>query len=138
MEGFTMYNKRDEKGNRYGRLVVIKESPERSGGHVCWRCKCDCGNSVTVDGNSLRRGGTVSCGCYRGESRKERRLPKPAGRKAAVKKSVAKPAGKKAAVKKSVAKPASRKAAAKKSVARPVRKKAVAKKSGSTRVYRRK
>ena len=119
-----MYNKRDEKGNRYGRLVVIKESPERSGGHVCWRCKCDCGNSVTVDGNSLRRGGTVSCGCYRGESRKERRLPKPAGRKAAVKKSVAKPAGKKAA--------------AKKSVARPVRKKAVAKKSGSTRVYRRK
>jgi hypothetical protein len=124
MEGFTMYNKRDEKGNRYGRLVVIKESPERSGGHVCWRCKCDCGNSVTVDGNSLRRGGTVSCGCYRGESRKERRLPKPAGRKAAVKKSVAKPAGKKAA--------------AKKSVGRPERKKAVAKKSGSTRVYRRK
>jgi hypothetical protein len=35
----------NEKGKRYGRLVVLKEWPHRTKRQdVCWRCRCDCGN----------------------------------------------------------------------------------------------
>lgn len=60
-----MGKKIDETGNRYGRLTVIKEDPNRNNhGLVKWICQCDCGNIVSVCGNSLRTGKTKSCGCY--------------------------------------------------------------------------
>ena len=31
-------------------------------GHSKWKCQCECGNIKLVDGNSLRRGGSKSCG----------------------------------------------------------------------------
>ena len=34
------------------------------GEHRLWLCKCDCGNEKNIDGYSLRRGHTKSCGCY--------------------------------------------------------------------------
>jgi hypothetical protein len=65
---FTTTTKINEKGNRYGRLLVIKESPNRSKQNdVCWRCRCDCGNYTVVRGRSLRDGTTKSCGCYQRE-----------------------------------------------------------------------
>ena len=61
----------DLTGQRLGRLVVIERATDHvtSGGHrfVCWRCKCDCGNTVVVKGASLRYGITKSCGCISAE-----------------------------------------------------------------------
>lgn len=60
-----MPKKIDLTGQRFGQLVVIKESPERKSGRVCWECQCDCGNTIVVKGLSLKNGDTKSCGCLR-------------------------------------------------------------------------
>lgn len=57
----------DLTGQRYGRLVVIEEAGRSKHGKVLWRCKCDCGNFITVSSNCLRRGHTQSCGCLHSE-----------------------------------------------------------------------
>lgn len=64
-----MYNFINETGNRYGRLVVIKQAGrnKKGKGAVLWECLCDCGNIRTVIGYDLRRGHTTSCGCYQRE-----------------------------------------------------------------------
>lgn len=55
-------------GQRYGRLIVIEEcQPVQGRREVQWRCKCACGNEIITVGNSLRKGYTSSCGCYRKE-----------------------------------------------------------------------
>lgn len=48
-------------GQRFGSLVVI-ERDENKGKSVMWKCQCDCGNVVAVDGRNLRHGKTKSCG----------------------------------------------------------------------------
>lgn len=57
----------DETGNRYGRLVVLKqvESYKFSSGQTRtqWLCKCDCGEQLIVLSSNLRSGNTQSCGC---------------------------------------------------------------------------
>jgi hypothetical protein len=59
-------------GRRFDRLVVIGEAePGRQGdGRPClrWRCRCDCGNEITVDGRGLRSGASRSCGCRKSEA----------------------------------------------------------------------
>ena len=60
-----MPKKIDLTGQRFGKLVVIKESSERKSGRVCWECQCDCGNTIVVKGLSLKNGDTKSCGCLR-------------------------------------------------------------------------
>jgi hypothetical protein len=62
-----MSTKINEKGKRYGRLVVLKECPQRPDAYVRWRCRCDCGNIAIVSGRFLRSGTTKSCGCYKRE-----------------------------------------------------------------------
>lgn len=55
----------NETGNRYGHLVVVgfsKEKTESAVG-VWWNCKCDCGGEKIVNGSVLRRGRVTSCGC---------------------------------------------------------------------------
>ena len=58
----------DLTGQRFGRLTVVKRMDDgiRPNGtkYVRWLCKCDCSNEVIVDGNSLKRQHTTSCGCY--------------------------------------------------------------------------
>ena len=55
---------KDMTGRRFGRLVVIGESNRRNKSRgVYWNCKCDCGQNKEIDGSSLRRGVTKSCGC---------------------------------------------------------------------------
>jgi hypothetical protein len=56
----------DLTGQRFGRLVVEGYSHTKNG-KTHWVCKCDCGKRVTVISDSLRRGKTRSCGCYRDE-----------------------------------------------------------------------
>lgn len=55
----------DLTGQRFGRLVVQRMAPPRR--ETVWWCLCDCGKEVEVIASSLRRGITVSCGCYRSD-----------------------------------------------------------------------
>ena len=63
-----MGRKIDLTGQRFGRLVVIRDSGERKNGQgVIWECKCDCGEISVVYSMSLRNGDTKSCGCLHKE-----------------------------------------------------------------------
>lgn len=57
----------DLRGMRFGRLVVVALSPERIGCDTLWECSCQCGERTLVGSQSLKRGITTSCGCYRKE-----------------------------------------------------------------------
>lgn len=54
----------DITGQRFGRLVAIKQVERNSSNKVQWLCQCDCGNTVKVTTGHLRSGHTQSCGCY--------------------------------------------------------------------------
>lgn len=66
-----LYDKRrkDLTGKRFGRLVAISYTTRKTknGTEVLWRCRCDCGNEVTVTLGKLVSGHTKSCGCYRSD-----------------------------------------------------------------------
>lgn len=84
---------RDLTDQRFGRLTVI----ERAANHVytthypygetktftqtVWHCRCDCGKEKDIEGNSLRRGVTKSCGCLAKEKSGARLRAKWAERK---------------------------------------------------------
>lgn len=55
----------DLKGQRFGKLLVLKKSNNRCHTGVKWICQCDCGNIVEVASQSLLKGRTKSCGCIR-------------------------------------------------------------------------
>lgn len=61
----------DLKGQRFGRLLVIKRDKDKNEKNksAYWICQCDCGNAKSIDGSSLRKGTTISCGCYMEEQR---------------------------------------------------------------------
>jgi 5-methylcytosine-specific restriction endonuclease McrA len=58
---------KEETGNKYNRLTVIKFSHKDKWQVVHWKCRCECGNEVVVSGGKLRSGHTKSCGCYKTE-----------------------------------------------------------------------
>jgi hypothetical protein len=65
---------KDETGNRYGRLEVLRFD-ERRKERPYFVCRCDCGREVSVRGANLRSGNTTSCGCSRRKS-----VPRPRGK----------------------------------------------------------
>lgn len=60
--------KKDLTGVRFERLIVIEQTEDYidpQGHHRAqWKCKCDCGNIISILGQSLKSGATKSCGCY--------------------------------------------------------------------------
>ena len=63
-----MSAKKDLTGQKFGRLLVLYEDPQRSkAGKVKWVCLCDCGKKSSVIGSCLTRGTTQSCGCLHSE-----------------------------------------------------------------------
>ena len=56
-----MAKRKDEIGNKYGKLTVIGRAENRNS-QACWNCKCDCGNECIVRGAKLRFGHTKTCG----------------------------------------------------------------------------
>lgn len=60
-------------GVRFGRLVSIKQVGSRRG-KALWLCQCDCGNTVEIVGQRIRRGMTRSCGCLQKEEASAKRL----------------------------------------------------------------
>ena len=66
----------DLTGQRFGRLVAVRRTEQRTGAGTCiWLCRCDCGRFVTVSVGSLSRSnrpGTRSCGCLTPDLIRER------------------------------------------------------------------
>lgn len=60
---------KDLTGQTFGRLYVVARAVKTraSNKQAMWVCKCTCGQTVIVDGYSLRSGRTKSCGCYQAE-----------------------------------------------------------------------
>lgn len=50
---------------RFGLLTVLKRDFSRTGKNAYWICQCDCGKIISVDGSNLKRGRSISCGCYK-------------------------------------------------------------------------
>ena len=64
-------------GKRFGKLVVKKLDEERTKNDEKYHrkfyiCKCDCGNTKSINVNSLKRGATKSCGCITKELQKSK------------------------------------------------------------------
>lgn len=75
-------NIKNEVGNRYGMLTVLRDYGTHDGRGKVWLCRCDCGNEVAVRGIMLRSGNNRSCGCLKEmpyQERLERGL-KPGGK----------------------------------------------------------
>jgi hypothetical protein len=65
-----MMKLKNMSGQRFGRWLVIERVGSDSGnGAAMWKCKCDCGNERIVNGTTLRRGHSKSCGCLRKETK---------------------------------------------------------------------
>lgn len=60
-------NKEDLAAQRFGRLVVKKDSQVRKNGSVLWECICDCGNHKIVSAANLRKKKVRSCSCIKSE-----------------------------------------------------------------------
>ena len=51
-------------GLKFGKLLVLNIATERGNkNQIRYDCICDCGNSHTVSGESIRAGKSKSCGC---------------------------------------------------------------------------
>jgi len=64
------HNKPNLIGQRFGRLVVIKEMGRTKCQKVLWHCICDCKGTAMPTTGALRSGQTQSCGCLHRERQK--------------------------------------------------------------------
>ncbi len=65
---------KSETGNRYGRLLVLKDAGRDKHGRALWLCRCDCGKEKIAPGFKLRGVQVRSCGCYRSEKSRQTKL----------------------------------------------------------------
>lgn len=63
---------KNEVGKRFGRLVALE--PIRRNNRIYWSCQCDCGVVRVVEGRSMRKGLSKSCGCLNSELVSQRML----------------------------------------------------------------
>lgn len=62
----------DLTDQKFGRLTVLRRNTEKR--ITRWLCKCDCGSQTVVHACHLKRGATLSCGCFRNEVTSKNRL----------------------------------------------------------------
>ena len=55
----------DLSGSVFGSLLAVKQVGQNTKNQWIWECLCECGKTVLVVSDSLRRGHTQSCGCLR-------------------------------------------------------------------------
>lgn len=67
----TKPGQRDITGERFGKLVAVRPTDQRSEGTVVWLCKCDCGGEVFASLHQLTAGFRKSCGCLSHPPRKD-------------------------------------------------------------------
>ena len=65
----------DISNQKFGKLIALNPTDKRSGTHIMWHCKCDCGQEIDIDGHSLRAGLSKSCGCNK-QSKGEEKIEK--------------------------------------------------------------
>lgn len=66
--------KLDLTDRRFGSLVALSRTAAPGRGHAAyWLCRCDCGNTATIDQHRLGNGRTTSCGCTRKETIRAKR-----------------------------------------------------------------
>lgn len=61
----NMVIKNNLTGKKINRLLVIEPIPRDLHKRTKYRCLCDCGKEVIVEGSKITNGHTKSCGCYR-------------------------------------------------------------------------
>lgn len=66
-------------GQRFSKLVVISRDGSNARGQPLWKCKCDCGKVIIVEGRNLRMGLTKSCGCIETQKAKIKYRDLPQG-----------------------------------------------------------
>lgn len=54
----------DLTGQKFGKLIVIERDKDKKGECAYWKCRCSCGNIISVS-NSHLKGGQKSCGCIK-------------------------------------------------------------------------
>jgi hypothetical protein len=57
----------DISGRTFGRWTVLSRVNSGKMRDAYWLCRCQCGKENAVQGKSLRRGDSRSCGCFRRE-----------------------------------------------------------------------
>lgn len=62
----------DITGQRFGKLVAIGKSAEKSGAGYLWQFSCDCGSHVLLNKGSVVHGLQGSCGCQKRYTDKKR------------------------------------------------------------------
>lgn len=58
-----MRNYHDLKGEKFGKLTVLKKLEKKEDGYFVWLCQCDCGRTIEVNTKRLKRGTITNCGC---------------------------------------------------------------------------
>lgn len=58
-------------GKKYGWLTVVSFSHKNKWDVTSWNCVCKCGAKRVVEYGGLKRGSTVSCGCYKKAMRRQ-------------------------------------------------------------------
>lgn len=56
---------KDLTGLKFGRWTVLQLCGSRPGGHLFWKCRCECGTIAVVGGSPLSLGRSRSCGCFK-------------------------------------------------------------------------
>mgnify|MGYP001440862313 CR=1 FL=1 len=73
MKKYRPWRIKNLTGIKFGRLFVIEQNGRSKNEKILWKCLCDCGNTVTVVGDSLKNGVSISCGCFQKEEMSKRR-----------------------------------------------------------------
>jgi hypothetical protein len=68
------HNRKDLTGQIFGRLTVLRYAGDASQRRAAWKCRCQCGKTVTKSSALLLHGTVRSCGCLAVESRRRARL----------------------------------------------------------------
>lgn len=66
----------DLLNNKFGRLLVIKQSDRSKKGDIQWECVCDCGKTVIVTTGNLKHNNIKSCGCLKKDRLSGKNNPK--------------------------------------------------------------
>lgn len=58
---------KDITNQRFGKIVALSPTDERTSGAVVWNCRCDCGTHLKTSQRNLSRGIKDNCGCVNQE-----------------------------------------------------------------------